>query len=71
VGPIALVEDGDAIEIDEESRPLNLLVEPAVLGEEKKVGDWKGGGAAGKKGTSGKYAKLVRDASHGCITDTD
>jgi dihydroxyacid dehydratase/phosphogluconate dehydratase len=30
-GPIALVEDGDVIEIDEESRALNLLVEPEVL----------------------------------------
>ena len=29
--PIALVEDGDMIEIDEERRELNLLVEPEVL----------------------------------------
>jgi dihydroxy-acid dehydratase len=53
-GPIAPVEDGNVIEIDEESRALNLFVEPAVLlGEERKVGDWREDGAVGKKGTSG------------------
>jgi dihydroxy-acid dehydratase len=61
------------IEIDEESRALNLLVEPEVLLVRRRkweVGE-KEDGAAGRKGTSGKYAKLVRDASHGCITDAD
>jgi dihydroxy-acid dehydratase len=72
-GPIALVEDGDVIEIDAESRELNLLVEPEVLvvrKEKWEVGEGRMEPRA-KRGTLGKYAKLVQDASHGCITDAE
>ena len=61
----------DAIETNE-SRTLNLLVEPEVLLVRR--GKWEVGEKMMeprvKKVTSGKYAKLVRHASHGCITDT-
>lgn len=72
-GPIALVEDGDVIEIDAETRELNLLVDAEVLllrrarweeGEKKMQ-------PRVKRGTLGKYAKLVSDASQGCITDAE
>jgi dihydroxy-acid dehydratase len=72
-GPIALVEDGDVIEIDAESRELNLLVEPEVLvvrKEKWEVGEGRMEPRV-KRGTLGKYAKLVQDASHGCITDAE
>ena len=72
-GPIALVEDEDVIEIDAESRELNLLVEPEVLVVRR--GNWEMGEKKVeprvKRGTLGKYAKLVQDASHGCITDAE
>ena len=72
-GPIALVEDGDVIEIDADSRELNLLVEPEVLVVRR--GKWEAGEKKMeprvKRGTLGKYAKLVGDASHGCITDAE
>jgi dihydroxy-acid dehydratase len=72
-GPIALVEDGDVIEIDAESRELNLLVEADVLLARRRK--WEGGEKKMeprvKRGTLGKYAKLVQDASQGCITDAE
>jgi dihydroxy-acid dehydratase len=72
-GPIALVEDGDTIEIDAETRELNLLVQAEVLLVRR--GKWEEGEKKmeprAKRGTLGKYAKLVQDASHGCITDAE
>ena len=72
-GPIALVEDGDTIEIDAEARELNLLVEAETLIVRKEK--WEAGEKKMeprvKRGTLGKYAKLVQDASHGCITDVE
>jgi dihydroxy-acid dehydratase len=72
-GPIALIEDGDTIEIDAETRELNLLVEAEVLlvrKEKWEVGEKKMEPRV-KRGTLGKYAKLVTDASRGCITDAE
>lgn len=72
-GPIGLVEDGDVIEIDAESRELNLLVEAEVLlvrREKWEAGEKKMEPRV-KRGTLGKYAKLVKDASQGCITDAE
>ena len=72
-GPIALVEDGDVIEIDAETRELNLLVEAEALVVRREK--WQEGvkrmEPRVKRGTLGKYAKLVQDASHGCITDAE
>jgi dihydroxy-acid dehydratase len=72
-GPIGLVEDGDVIEIDAESRELNLLVEAEALlvrREKWEAGEKKMEPRV-KRGTLGKYAKLVKDASQGCITDAE
>lgn len=74
-GPIGLVKDGDDITIDAESRVLDLHVDESELASRRK--QWEADRAAGKlpatgltmRGTLGKYAKLVSDASHGCVTD--
>ncbi|EEA27345.1 dihydroxy-acid dehydratase ilv3 [Talaromyces marneffei ATCC 18224] len=74
-GPIGLVKDGDDITIDAESRVLDLHVEESELASRRQ--QWEADRAAGKlpatgltmRGTLGKYAKLVSDASHGCVTD--
>lgn len=64
-GTIALVQEGDTIEIDIPNRKLNLLVSDTELAERsKKLAEFK------LKTTSGylsKYSKLVQDASHGAI----
>lgn len=70
-GPIALIKDGDEISIDAQTRELNLNVSEEILRERKK--EWLKSPMTPrvKRGTLGKYAKLVKDASHGCITDAE
>jgi dihydroxy-acid dehydratase len=66
-GPIGLVEDGDIITIDAETRELNLEVGPEEL--EKRRANWTAPPLKYSKGTLFKYARNVVDASRGCITD--
>ncbi|KAM7203017.1 mitochondrial putative dihydroxy-acid dehydratase [Rhypophila sp. PSN 637] len=66
-GPIGLVQDGDTIVIDAEKRVLDLEVSPEEL--EKRRKEWKEPAPKATKGTLKKYAQLVSDASHGCVTD--
>lgn len=66
-GPIALVEDGDEIVIDAEELVINLKVTDAEMEARKKA--WKAPPARYSKGTLTKYARLVSDASSGCVTD--
>ncbi|KAJ9665826.1 dihydroxy-acid dehydratase ilv3 [Coniosporium apollinis] len=66
-GPIGLVQDGDQITIDAESKELNLDVSEEELEKRRKV--WQAPPLKYSKGTLYKYAKTVQDASHGCITD--
>jgi dihydroxy-acid dehydratase len=66
-GPIALVKDGDEIEIDAETKELNLLISESELEERKK--QFKAPPLKYEKGTLYKYARNVVDASRGCITD--
>lgn len=66
-GPIALVRNGDEITIDAETLELNLNVDEAELQKRRK--EWKAPPLKYSRGTLYKYAKLVQDASHGCITD--
>ncbi|KAI1971051.1 dihydroxy-acid dehydratase ilv3 [Ophidiomyces ophidiicola] len=74
-GPIALVEDGDIITIDAERRILNLEVADDVLAQRRQRWQEKQDAGLGRatglsmRGTLGKYARAVTDASHGCITD--
>lgn len=66
-GLIGLVKDNDLIEIDAEKNTINLIISEEEL-QERKAGfrqpDYKV-----KSGVLYKYAKLVSDASQGCITD--
>ncbi|KAG8531439.1 uncharacterized protein KY384_003068 [Bacidia gigantensis] len=67
-GPIAFVRDGDEIVIDSETRRLDVSIEETELERRKK--DWRQPPLKYQKGTLKKYAKIVIDASHGCITDS-
>jgi dihydroxy-acid dehydratase len=68
-GLLALVEDGDWIEIDVRRHQINLLV------EEKKLvirrSNYKAPTKAVKNGVLYKYAKQVKSAADGCVTDED
>jgi len=66
-GPIGLVRDGDEIVIDAETRKLDLMVDEKEL--KRRKDEWKAPELKYKKGTLAKYARVVMDASHGCITD--
>ncbi|KAJ5502607.1 Aconitase/3-isopropylmalate dehydratase swivel [Penicillium fimorum] len=74
-GPIGLVNDGDIITIDAEKRILDVELTDAEFADRKQK--WEARKAAGDlpetgltmRGTLGKYARNVKDASLGCITD--
>jgi dihydroxy-acid dehydratase len=64
-----LVEDNDPIEIDVENHRVNLLVDENVIAQRKAV--WKQPALRATNGILFKYAKQVKDAAHGCVTDED
>lgn len=66
-GPIGLVRDGDEIVIDAETKELNVSVSEEEL--KKRREGWVAPPLKYTKGTLAKYARVVQDASHGCITD--
>ena len=68
-GPIALVEDGDAIELDIPARSLRILVSDEVLAERKTR--WVAPEPKIKKGWLARYAKVVTSAHTGAITSAE
>jgi dihydroxy-acid dehydratase len=68
-GLIALVEDGDLIEIDALNHRLNLLVDETILAKRK--ASWKQPRLSVKNGILLKYAKQVKTAADGCVTDEE
>ncbi|MGH8347940.1 MAG: dihydroxy-acid dehydratase [Pseudomonas sp.] len=66
-GPIALVENGDRIIIDAETRQITVDVSEAVLAERKSR--WVRPESKYKRGVLAKYAKTVSSASEGAVTD--
>jgi dihydroxy-acid dehydratase len=66
-GPIALVENGDRIIIDAQTRQITVDVSDAVLAERKS--HWVRPESKYKRGVLAKYAKTVSSASEGAVTD--
>ncbi|MBV7565965.1 dihydroxy-acid dehydratase [Pseudomonas sp. PDM27] len=66
-GPIALVENGDRIIIDAETRLITVDVSDAVLAQRKSR--WVRPESKYKRGVLAKYAKTVSSASEGAVTD--
>lgn len=64
-GVIALIEDGDIIEININTREMNLKVSDEVLAGRRK--NFVQPTPKVRKGYLAKYAKTVQDASHGAI----
>ena len=64
-GVIALIQDGDSIEIDINKRTLNLIVDSVELENRRK--NFKPKESKIKSGYLAKYARTVQDASHGAI----
>ncbi len=66
-GPIALVEDGDAIRIDAESNSIDVLLDEEEL--ERRSSAWQAPPLKATRGTLHRYIKTVSSASLGCVTD--
>ena len=66
-GVIAIVEDGDAILIDAEKDELTLKVASEEI--EKRLANWINPKTPPEKGVLSKFAKSVKSASLGAITD--
>jgi dihydroxy-acid dehydratase len=65
-GPIALVREGDEIEIDVDRKAMDLLVDPAELAARRSA--WSPPPPPYRGGVMAKYAALVSSASDGAIT---
>jgi dihydroxy-acid dehydratase len=66
-GPIALVRDGDVITIDASANVLDVAISDAEW--ESRRAAWKMPPYKAERGTLAKYIRLVKSASHGCVTD--
>jgi dihydroxy-acid dehydratase len=68
-GLLALVEDDDIIEIDAAKNTLTLKVPDEVIAERRKK--WKKPMLKATRGVLFKYARFVKNASEGCVTDEE
>ncbi len=68
-GLIGLVNDDDIIEIDAKKNTLTLKVSEEEIAKRKAA--WKKPALKATKGILYKYARVVKDASEGCVTDED
>ena len=66
-GPLALVQDGDLIELDVQARRLNLLVSDAELAKRRAA--WQTPQPKFKRGFGVMYLKHMRQADNGCDFD--
>ncbi len=66
-GLIGLVEDDDLIEIDVIHNRITLKVSDEEIARRRSL--WKKPELKVSRGILYKFAKLVKDASHGCVTD--
>jgi dihydroxy-acid dehydratase len=66
-GLIGLVKDNDVIEIDATKNMITLKVSDAEIVERKK--NWKQPALKAKNGILFKYARQVKTAAEGCVTD--
>ena len=65
-GPIALVDDGDTVVLDVDSRELSLKVSDEEMDRRRR--DWKTPPPTYESGVMAKYARLVSSASIGAVT---
>ncbi|MHC4481704.1 MAG: dihydroxy-acid dehydratase [Planctomycetota bacterium] len=66
-GPIALVQDGDQIQVDVPARTLDLLVAEDEL--QSRRADWEPPAPRFTRGWLARYARLVTSAAHGAVLE--
>ena len=65
-GPIAVVQDGDAVTFDVEARRLDVALPPEAL--QARLGAWRAPAPRYRRGVLAKYARLVGSAAEGAVT---
>jgi dihydroxy-acid dehydratase len=66
-GPIAIVKEGDLIEIDIPGNSINLLVDSKEI--EKRQSEWKAPQPKISEGYMARYSKLVQSAARGAVLE--
>ncbi len=66
-GVLAIVKNGDEINIDAKKREINLKISKAEI--KRRLAAWKKPAPKEKRGVLAKYARLVSSASEGAVTD--
>ena len=66
-GLIALVKDDDVIELNATSNSINLKVSDEEIARRR--AEWKQPALKANKGILFKYARHVKNAANGCVTD--
>jgi len=66
-GPIALVQNGDVITIDDETHTISVDISDEEMAKRKAA--WTAPPLKARRGTLYKYIKNVKSASEGCVTD--
>ena len=62
-----MVKDNDRIEINVATKSMTLKISPEEIASRR--ANWKQPALRATKGILYKYAKTVKDASEGCVTD--
>jgi dihydroxy-acid dehydratase len=65
-GPIALIEDGDTIEIDAQQQRINVEIDSAEM--ERRRAMWRRPASSVRRGALAKYRAEVSSASEGAVT---
>jgi len=65
-GPIALIEDGDAIRIDAEKKEISVDISEQRMAERRQR--WIRPGSPVRRGALAKYRSVVSSASDGAVT---
>ena len=68
-GPIAAVQDGDAIVIDVDERRLDVELDDSAI--QQRLADWRAPENRYASGVFAKYAALVSSAAQGAVTQPD
>ncbi len=67
-GVLAIIQNGDKIVIDADTKEVTLQVSEAEIGQ--RLGQWKKPAPTYTRGVLAKYASLVSTASEGAVTDS-
>lgn len=64
-GPLAAVQDGDIVTVDQQACTLSVSLTPAAI--EKRLAEWTAPPPRHTNGVLARYAKLVQPASQGAV----